>query len=320
MITLAQVHHAADCLRSVVIRTPIIASDELDHSLGVKVACKAENFQRTNAFKFRGAYYHVVGLHPKSRQRGVVGASSGNHAQALALSAQILGMKAAVLVPSDLPTFKLDAIRRYSAEVFFYNRLEDDRDYMVAEIADRCGFAVVPSSDSASVICGNGTVALEIMEDMPDFGPLLVPVGGGGLAAGCATVVKAISPKTKVIGVEPDTGNDTNLSLRKGARVVIPAPKTIADGLRHCTPAPVAFEINQRLLDDVLTVGDDAICAAMALAWRHLRVVLEPSGACALAALLAHKIPCHSGQVAVILSGGNIEEALFQSLIGTRTS
>jgi threonine dehydratase len=313
-VTADRVRQAGAALAGVAVRTPLLSASGLDAAVGAGVVCKAENLQRTNSFKFRGAYHHLVTLPGPVRDRGVVAASSGNHAQALALAARLLNTRATVVVPADIPATKADAIARLGATVVTYRRGVDDRDAIVADLAHSRGLAVVPSADSPAVMSGAGTVGLEFLTDVPDLSVLLVPVGGGGLAAGCATIAKAMSPRTRVIGVEPVAGNDTHLSLQAGRRVTVPAPETIADGLRHTTPAAGPFAINQRLLDDVLTVTDDQIAEAMALALTHLKVVVEPSGATGLAALIGGAVPSGWGRIGVVISGGNVDWAVLRSL------
>jgi threonine dehydratase len=311
----ADVRQAAVRLAGKVSRTPILTSPELDHALGTKVACKAENLQRTGAFKLRGALNHMLTLPAATLARGVIGASSGNHGHALAVAARMLGTRAVVVVPGDAPLVKADAIAANGAQVCRYDRRTADRDAIVARIAVSQGLSVVPSADSPQVMAGAGTVALETLQELPSAEVLLVPVGGGGLAAGCATIAKHLHPAIEVIGVEPASGDDTARSVRAGRRVVIPPPATIADGLAHTSPSAGCFAINQRLLDDVVTVADDAIAAAMALCLRYLHVVVEPSGACALAALVAGRLPARRGKIAVVLSGGNVDWHTFRNEI-----
>ncbi len=317
-LTAKHVRQAAAALAGAVIRTQVLANPGLDAAIGASVVCKAENLQVTNSFKFRGAYHHLLTLPEQIRSRGVIGASSGNHAQALALAARLLKTQATVVVPSDIPATKLEAITRLGARVVAYRHGVDDRDTVVAHLAERGGLAVVPSADSLAVMAGAGTVAWELLQDAPDLTALLVPMGGGGLAAGCATITKALCPWIRVIGVEPVEGNDTHLSLRHGRRIAVPAPVTIADGLRHTTPATAPFAVNQRLLDDVLTVTDDQIAEAMTLAFTHLKVVVEPSGAAALAAVTSGRVPGASGRMGVVLSGGNVDWSTLRSLINGR--
>jgi threo-3-hydroxy-L-aspartate ammonia-lyase len=309
------IYQAAARLAGKITRTPVLSSPELDHALGAQVACKAENLQRTGAFKLRGALSHMLTLPGPALARGVIGASSGNHGHALAVAARMLGTRAVVVVPDDAPSVKVDAIAANGAQIHRYDRRSADRDAIVATIAESQRLCVVPSADSLQVMAGAGTVALEIMQELREPGVLLVPVGGGGLAAGCATIAKHIHPTVRLIGVEPASGDDTAQSLRAGRRVAIPPPTTIADGLTHTMPSPGPFAINQRLLDDVVTVDDDAIAEAMALCLRHLRVVVEPSGACGLAALIAGRLYGGCDKIAVVLSGGNVDWHTFRVLI-----
>jgi threonine dehydratase len=317
-LTADDVRAAAARLAGTVVHTPLLTCAALDAELGATVLCKAENLQHTGSFKFRGAYHHLTSLTATQRARGVVGASSGNHAHALALAATMLGGRATVVVPADAPTVKLEAIARYGAEVVTYRRGCDDRDAIVARLAETRGLAAVPSANSVPVMAGAGTVAAEILADAPDVDTLLVPVGGGGLAAGCATLAKATSPHIRVIGVEPETGDDTRRSLHQGRRVSIAPPATVADGLTHTTPAPLPFRINLTLLDEVVTVPDRAIAEAMRLCFTHLKVVVEPSGATALAALAAGRVQPASGRMAVVISGGNVDWTRFRALISSR--
>lgn len=310
-------HHvaqAAQLLSGVAVRTPMLSSRVLDRMTGVTAQFKAELFQHTNAFKFRGAYNHVMGLSPLSRARGVVGASSGNHAQALALTARLLGIHATVVVPEDCPQTKIAAIVADGASIVRYHRATDDRDKIVAGIAEETGAHIVPSSDAYSVMAGNGTVALEMLEDAPELDTLFVPLGGGGLAAGCATIAKALRPGIRVIGVEPEGANDTYVSWRRGERSTIPQVSTIADGLRHQAPSSRALAVNTRLLDDVVLVSDSEIAEAMRLAFTHLKAVPEPSGACAMAAVTSGRHLRGTRRVGVVLSGGNVDWSNFRTL------
>ncbi|MCX4918997.1 threonine/serine dehydratase [Streptomyces sp. NPDC060011] len=313
-LTADDVIQAAATLQGVAVRTPLLSSRGLGRACGVDARFKAELHQHTNAFKFRGAYNHVSGLAPSVRKRGVIGASSGNHAQALALTARLLDIKATVVVPDDCPESKISAISAEGARIIRYRQGQDDRDRMVEELAAESGASIVPSSNSYPVMAGNGTVALEMLEDDPGLQTLLVPLGGGGLAAGCATIAKALKPEIRVIGVEPLGANDTYLSWLSGAPSFIPHASTIADGLRHQTPSARALTVNTRLLDDVLLVSDDEIAEAMRLAFAHLKVVPEPSGACAMAALVSGRGLSGAKGVGVVLSGGNVDWWNFRML------
>ncbi|WP_433259479.1 threonine ammonia-lyase (plasmid) [Streptosporangium sp. CA-135522] len=316
MIGIDDIRTAAARLAGHTARTPVLAAPALDELCGAPVVCKAENLQRTGSFKLRGALNHVLSLTAAERAGGVIAASSGNHAAALAWAARHVGIYSVVVVPADAPPLKVEAARALGAEVVFYARGGDDRDAVVADLAAKRGLAVVPSANSEQVIAGGGTVAAELLDQCEQLSVLVVPVGGGGLAAGCAVAAKALNPAIRVVGVEPESGADTVLSLRQGGRVSIPTPATIADGLTHHAPAPLPFEVNQALLDQVVTVTDVEIVEAMAACFTHLKAVVEPSGACALAAAMCGRIEIFSGTIGVVLSGGNIAWTTFRSLVG----
>ncbi|HJP73689.1 MAG TPA: threonine/serine dehydratase [Pseudonocardiaceae bacterium] len=314
-LSAADIHDAQRRLRGVATSTPLLSHPLLDEIAGRNVVCKAEVLQRSGSFKFRGAYNAIAALSPGERRRGVIGASSGNHAQALALAGRLLSVPVTVVVPHDAPRGKVEGARAMGADIVTYHRQRDDRDATVARLAADRGFAVVPSANARTVMAGAGTVALELLRQAPATTAILVPVGGGGLAAGTAVAAKHVNPHIRVIGVEPETAADTAASLRAGEIVQLPAvPDTIADGLRHTSPAALPWQINRELLDDVIAVPDSHIVRAMALAFSCLKVVAEPSGAVALAALAALDLP--PGPVAVILSGGSVDLADFHRLVG----
>ncbi|WP_372407436.1 threonine/serine dehydratase [Streptomyces luteireticuli] len=301
----ADVYEAQHRLRNVCITTPVLSHPALDEVAGRPVVVKVEALQRTGAFKFRGAYNALAALDAGTRQRGVVGASSGNHAQALALAGQLLGVPVTVVVPHDAPRGKTTSAQALGARLVTYHRTRDDRDALTAGLAAEHGYTVVPSANSPQVMAGAGTVALELLHQAPELTAILVPVGGGGLAAGTTVAAKHLNPRIRVIGVEPDTAADMAASLRSGTLAELPGvPDTIADGLRHTRPAPLPWEINRVMLDDVMTVTDDQIVEAMALAFEHLKVVAEPSGAVALAAVEHLDLP--PGPVGVVISGGGV--------------
>jgi threo-3-hydroxy-L-aspartate ammonia-lyase len=244
----------------------------------------------------------------------VIGASSGNHAQALALAGRLLAVPVTVVVPRDAPGMKVEGALSLGARVISYDRHSDDRDAITRALAAEHGYTVVPSADDRLVMAGAGTVALEMLQQAPDLALILVPVGGGGLAAGTAVTARDLNPGIRVIGVEPGAGADTARSLRAGHRVTLPAvPDTIADGLRHTSPAPLPWEVNKVLLDDVVTVTDDCIAHAMRWAFDHLKIVAEPSGAVALAALASSGLP--PGQAGVVISGGSVDYRTFKAII-----
>lgn len=317
MITLDDVRVAAAGLDGVAHRTPVLRSRTLDARVGRAVVVKAETFQRTGAFKFRGAYTKLASLTPDERAAGVVAVSSGNHAAAVALAGSLLGVRVTILMPDDAPPAKRAATEGYGAEVVTFDRYTVDRDERVAELVDERGAVLVPPFDDPLVMAGQGTVALELFDEVPDVDLLVVPVGGGGLAAGCATVAAAVRPGCRVVGVEPEAGDDTKQSLAAGERVRIDVPRTIADGQQITAPGELTFEVNRRLLDSVVTVTDAELVQAMAFVFDRMKLVTEPSGACAVAALLAGQVDLGGGaKVAAVLSGGNVGTARFCDLLG----
>lgn len=314
-MTSHDVLYAVERLRGIAVRTPLLTSSVVDSFLGRTVVVKAENQQRTGSFKLRGAYNAVAALGEADREAGVVAASSGNHAQALALAARLLKSTATVVIPADAPTAKVEAIQALGARIHTYDHTKERRDAIVHQLAYQSGLTIVPSSNDSLVIAGAGTVAWEMLQEAPNLSAIVVPVGGGGLLAGTALAAQAHNPRMQVIGVEPVTGNDVHRSLRAGRPVPIPAPATIADGLRHTEPAPRAFEIIRQLVTDVVTVPENEIADAMAFLWSHYRTAAEPSGAVALAGLLraAHRLP--DGPVGVVVSGGNVDWPAYRQLL-----
>jgi threonine dehydratase len=315
MIEIADVEVAAKRLAGVAHRTPVVTSHTLDERVGARVHIKAECFQRGGAFKFRGAYNKISSLAPDALARGVVAYSSGNHAQAVALAAKLLGTTATIVMPEDAPTAKLEATRGYGAEVVTYDRWTESREEIGASLAAERGLELVPPYDDPLVMAGQGTAALELLDAVPDVDVLLVPVSGGGLIAGCSTVVKALRPECRVIGVEPATGNDTQQSLATGERVNVGVPRTIADGLQAPEPGALTFEVNRERVDEIVTVTDDEIVAAMVFLYDRLKLVAEPSGAITTAALLSGKLDVRDRTAGVILSGGNVGAARFAELV-----
>jgi threonine dehydratase len=316
MIELADVEAAAQRLAGIANRTPVFTSRTLDGMVGASVHVKAECFQRGGAFKFRGAYNKISSLPPESLARGVFAYSSGNHAQAVAIAAQLLGTQATILMPEDAPAAKVDATRGYGAEIVMYDRWSESREELGARLAEERGLALVLPYDDPLVMAGQGTTALELLADAPDLDTLVVPVGGGGLIAGCATAAKALRPGIRIVGVEPATGNDTARSLAAGKRVHLGVPRTIADGLQAAEPGELTFEVNRRLVDEIVTVDDAEMVDAMAFLFDRLKLVTEPSGAVGVAALMAGRIP--GERVGVVISGGNVGVARFAELLATR--
>jgi threo-3-hydroxy-L-aspartate ammonia-lyase len=316
MIGIEDIRAAARRLDGVAHRTPVLTSRTLDEATGATVFLKAENLQRIGAFKFRGAYNAVASLTSDERARGVATASSGNHAQALALAARLHGAAATILMPEDAPAGKLAATRGYGAEVIGFDRYSSDREELLAELVEERGAVPIHPYDDEWVMAGQGTVALELLEQAGPLDMLLVSVGGGGLIAGCATAAAAVSPDTRVIGVEPEEGDDTRRSLEAGERVRIPVPRTIADGQQLPMPGELTFEVVKRRVAGIAVASDEEIVAAMRFLFERCKTVAEPSGACALAALLAGRVPEARGlRVGVTLSGGNVAADRFAELL-----
>src|SRR5213594_1378317 len=292
-VSIDDVHAAARRLRNRIHRTPVVSCQSMDDATGFAVFLKCENLQRAGAFKIRGALNKLLSLTADERRRGVVAFSSGNHAQGVALAAQMTGTTSIICMPSDAPKLKLEATRRYGAEVVFYDRQRDDREAVARGLAEKTNRVIVPSLDA-----------------------LLTPVGGGGLMAGCATVARTLFPGIEIFGVETDTANDTHLSLRKGERVTIPPPPTIADGIRLTTPGALTFPIVKANVDDVVLVSDDEVREAMRFLALRAHVVTEPTGAVAAAAALSGRLPLPAGaRVGVVLSGGNVDPDVLGDIL-----
>lgn len=308
---------AARRLQGVVHRTPVMTSRTLDEMVGCPVFLKAENLQRSGAFKFRGAYNKLASLGPQERERGVVTYSSGNHAGAVALAARLVGTTAVIVMPTDAPAAKVEATRGYGASVVTYDRYREDREEVAAAVGRERGLTLVPPFDDPLVMAGQGTAALELFDEVEGLDALVVPVSGGGLIAGSAVVAAAQPQPVRVIGVEPEAGDDTRQSLQRGERVTIAVPRTIADGLQVVAPGRLTFEVNRRLVSEVVVVSDDELLAAMAFAFDRMKIVTEPSGAAGLAAVLGGA-GAGSGRVGVILSGGNVGLDRFVELMGRR--
>jgi threonine dehydratase len=311
VIDLDDVRRAAARLDGVAHRTPVVKSRTLDDRTGAQVRLKPENLQRIGAFKFRGAYNTVAQL---DRPRGVVTASSGNHAQALALSAALHEIPATILMPEDAPASKAAATEGYGARIERFDRYSADREALMAQLAEREGLTVVHPYDDERIMAGQGTATLELIEDGGALDLLLVPVGGGGLIAGAATAATALCPGCEVVGVEPEAGDDTARSLAAGERVSVAVGRTIADGQQIDTPGARTFPVIRERVAAVVTVSDAEIVAAMRFAFERLKLVLEPSGASALAALLAGRVDPGGRRTGVILSGGNVDVQRFREL------
>ena len=319
-ITFDDVRAAAERLRGVANRTPVVTSRTLDARVGARVFLKCESLQRGGSFKFRGAYNRLASLSEDERARGIVAFSSGNHAQGVALAARVLGIRAVVVMPDDAPGPKVAATLGYGAEVVRYDRLREDREVIAQHLADERGLTVVPPYDHPLIMAGQGTAALELAEDAGSLDLLLAPVGGGGLLSGCATALKAVQPDARVIGVETDASNDWEQSLAVGERVRISPPDTIADGMRTQQPGILTFPVVQRLVHAVMTVADEEVKAAMRVLLLRLKLLVEPTGAVPAALLLSGRwrqtLPgVQQPRVGVILSGGNVDPDLLCAVL-----
>jgi threonine dehydratase len=316
MISLDDVQAAARRIAGAAHRTPVLTSRALDEAVGATVFLKAENLQRVGAFKFRGAFNAVAALSDAERRRGVATVSSGNHAQALALAARLHDVPAVILMPEDAPPGKLAATAGYGAEVIRFDRYDQDREQLLAELVADRGLIPVHPYDDEQVMAGQGTVALELIEDTGPLDVLLVCVGGGGLIAGCATAAKALLPDVRVVGVEPEAGDDVRRSLAAGERVRIDVPRTIADGQQLPAPGELTFPVIRDRVDAVELASDAEIVSAMGFLFERLKTVAEPSGACAVAALLAGRVGDVTGlRVGVTITGGNVTAARFAALL-----
>lgn len=309
MLTFNDILEAKQRLQGVAHRTPVLTSRQFNEVAGCEVYFKAENLQRVGAFKFRGAYNKLASMNAQERQRGVLAFSSGNHAQAVALAARLFGVPAVIVMPEDAPEIKVRATRGYGAEVIFYDRYGQSREDIGDRICTERGMTLVPPFDDYLIMAGQGTAAMELLEDVPELDCLLVPVSGCGLLAGCATTANHMHPPIRIFGVEPETGNDTWLSMLKGERVEIAVPKTIADGLQVNAPGKLTFPIVQALVERILLVSDEEMIAALRFMLERMKVLVEPSGAVGAAALFHHKYDFNGQRVGVILSGGNVDLA-----------
>jgi len=295
----------------------VLRSRTLDALTGARVWLKAESFQRGGAFKFRGAYNAISSLGSEETARGVCAASSGNHAAAVTLAAGLCGTRAVILMPEDAPALKLDATLGYGAEVIRFDRYRDDREELMRAVAAQRGLALVHPFDDLRVMAGQGTVALEMLEQASDvLDAVVVPVGGGGLISGCATVVAALAPDARVIGVEPVASDDVARSMTSGRRERVTVGRTIADGQQTASPGELTWPVIHALVHEVVTVTDAQILGAMRFCFERLKLVVEPSGACGLAALLCGAVSCAGLRVGVVLSGGNIGAQAFAALMG----
>jgi threonine dehydratase len=313
-ITLDDIRNAQARVGMIAHRTPVLMSRTFDERAGVQAFFKCENFQRGGAFKIRGAANFVYSIPPGDLKRGVVAYSSGNHAQAVAIAAKAVNIPATLVMPLDAPRSKVAATRGYGARIVTYDRLKQDREEIGRGIAAETGATLIPPYDHPWTVTGQGTLAVELLEEAGQLDALVGCIGGGGLLAGCSIAAKGLNPDIRIFGVEPEDGNDTLLSFRKGERVGIPPPKTIADGLRTQKPGEITFPIIQRNVEDIVTVSDDEIRQTMALCLSRMKILVEPSGAVAAAAVLFKKIPPELKRVGIVVSGGNVDLDFLRDL------
>jgi threonine dehydratase len=307
MLTWDDIAEARRRIEGAAIRTPVLSSRQFDEESGATVFFKAENFQRAGAFKFRGAYNKIRSLLEAGPVPEIVAYSSGNHAQAVALVSRLLGVKATLVMPNDAPAAKLAATRGYGAEVVLYDRYGESRDEIGKRLVEERGAFLVPPFDDEKIMAGAGTAAAELLDDVPELDFLLVPVSGAGLIAGSATAAKHLRPSIRIYGVEPETANDTALSLAQGKRVSIPVPHTIADGLQVASPGELTFPILQKTVEGVLLVSDDEMIETLSWMLERMKVLVEPSGVAGAAAVRHRKADFSGKRVGVILSGGNVD-------------
>jgi threo-3-hydroxy-L-aspartate ammonia-lyase len=295
-------------------RTPVRTSRTADETHGAKFFFKCENFQRMGAFKFRGGFNALSRFTPEQRKRGALAFSSGNHAQAIALSARILGMPAVILMPEDAPAAKLAATRGYGAEVITFDRFKEDRDALSLKLAEERGMTLIPPFDHADVIAGQGTAGKELFEEVGELDYFFVCLGGGGLISGCALAARALSPRCKVYGVEPEAGNDVQQSLRTGERVKIDVPRTIADGAQTQQVGKLNFEVIRRNVDDIFTATDAQLVETMRFYAERMKMIVEPTGCLSFAGAKASGVDLKGARVGVLISGGNVDLSRFAEL------
>jgi len=318
MLTLDLIQQARARIAGRVHHTPVMTSRSFNQVAGREVFFKCENLQRAGAFKIRGATNKILSLTDDEKSRGVIAVSSGNHAQAVALASREAGIRSVVAIPADAPKAKIEATRNYGADIRLFDRHKDDRDAFGREIAEREGLVMVPAYDDYLIMAGQGTCGLEFLDEVPDLDCILTPCSGGGLFAGVSTAAKSLKPSINCFAVEPHTANDTQQSIRKGERIAIPPPPTIADGLRVQTPGALTFAITRANAEDVLTVTDKEITDTMRFMLLRMKLLVEPSGAAAAAAVFFKKLPDEMKRVGVVLSGGNIDSDLLAQLLSEK--
>jgi threonine dehydratase len=311
----SDIEQAAARIAGAAHRTPVATSRTADQLAGAQLFFKCENLQRMGAFKFRGAYNAIARFTDEQRRAGVLTYSSGNHAQAIALSASLVGIKSAIIMPHDAPALKVRATKGYGGEVIVYDRYKENREEIGLRLAQERGMTLIPPYDHPDVICGQGTAAKELIEDVGQLDVLLVPLGGGGLLAGSALAAAHLSPGCKIIGVEPEAGNDGQQSLRSGQIVDIGVPQTIADGAQTSHLGQHNFAVIRRLVDDIVTVSDAQLVETMKFFAERMKMVVEPTGCLAAAAALHGAYPVAGKKVGILISGGNVDLARFAQLV-----
>jgi threonine dehydratase len=318
MLSYNDIVQARERIKGVAHRTPVVTSRTFDEQARCRAFFKCENLQRGGAFKFRGAYNKVASLSDEQRKRGILAYSSGNHAQAVALAAKLHACHAAVIMPQDAPAMKVAATRGYGAEVIFYNRDEEVRDEVATRVQRERGLTMVPPYDDYHVMAGQGTTAVELLEELPELDFLVASCSGCGLIAGCAVAAKHLKPSIRILGVEPEQANDTYLSLKKGERVPIPNPVTIADGLRVPVPGKLTFPIVQQHVEEVLLVSEEEMKESIRFMLERMKLLVEPSGVAPAAALRHRKFDFTGARVGVIISGGNVDLEQLARFIAQR--
>ncbi|MBJ9681696.1 MULTISPECIES: threo-3-hydroxy-L-aspartate ammonia-lyase [Burkholderia] len=299
-------------------RTPVMTSRTVDDALGAQVFFKCENLQRMGAFKFRGAFNALSRFDAEQRRRGVVAFSSGNHAQAIALSARMLGIPATIVMPQDAPAAKIAATRGYGGTVVTYDRYTEDREQIGRELAERDGLTLIPPYDHPDVIAGQGTAAMELFDEVGPLDAVFTPLGGGGLLSGTALATRALSPNARLYGVEPEAGNDGQQSFRSGAIVHIDTPRTIADGAQTQHLGNITFPIIRRDVDDILTATDEELVDCMRLFASRMKIVVEPTGCLSFAGARRMKDELKGKRVGIVISGGNVDLDAFSALLASR--
>lgn len=315
MVAFHDIKEAREVLRSVIHTTPLLSSSSLNRESGNTIYLKAENLQRIGSFKIRGAYNKIHSLEPEERRRGVVAHSSGNHAQGVALAARLLGVNATIVMPKSAPSIKVAATKSYGAEIVFCEDSTDERERVAKELQERHGFIPVPPFDDDRIIAGQGTLVFEVADQLSRLDYLVVPVGGGGLISGCAIAAKELFPGIKVIGVETQAANDAYQSFRQKKIVKIDPPKTIADGMRTQSVGQRNFEIMMKYVDDIVTVTDEQVIATMRFLLERMKVVAEPTGAVAPAAIYQNVLGLSGKIVCAVISGGNVDPAFLKSIL-----